>query len=81
MLTGKSLLQGYRVSKLFLRFSCDFIENEVIYQHFGQTAPLDDRISLQIIYDTSTEKKVPITLKGLKGTINYYLGFADSIRN
>ena len=46
------------------RFSCDFTENEVIYQHFGRANPKVDRISLQIIYDTSTEKLVlPIQLE------------------
>ena len=35
-----------------------------MYQHFGRSTPKIDRISLQIIYDTTTEKKVlPIQLE------------------
>ena len=46
------------------RFPCDFTEEEVVYQHFGRSTPKIDRISLQIIYDTTTEKKVlPIQLE------------------
>lgn len=46
------------------RFPCDFTEEELVYQHFGRGTPASDRISLLVLYDTPTEKKVlPIQLE------------------
>ncbi|KAG7265031.1 hypothetical protein CRUP_030416 [Coryphaenoides rupestris] len=37
------------------KFPCDFGPNDVSYSHFGSRSPAEDRVRLQLRYDTQTE--------------------------
>jgi len=37
------------------KFPCDFGPNDVTYSHFGSRSPAEDRVRLQLRYDTQTE--------------------------